>query len=261
MAAITLLTDFGQADHYVACMKGVILQRAPTAQIIDVTHMIRPQDVVHGAFVLRQVFEYCPPGTIHIAVIDPGVGSRRRIMAARYGSQTILAPDNGLLTFIHRDFVLEELRVVENSRLYENDVSNTFHGRDIFAPVAGHLWQGMLMEKVGPLARELELLNIDRPQLLEQGGLEGKVLYIDHFGNLITNISEGDLGKLKGGIQRQGVSVGPLRVGTVRTTYSDVRQGEIVALIGSTGMLEVAVNQGSAAKQLQASPGTVILVR
>lgn len=261
MSAITLLTDFGNADHYVACMKGVLLQRAPTAQIVDITHSIQPQDVVHGAFVLRQVFEYFPPGTIHIAIVDPGVGSKRRMLVARYGNQTILAPDNGLMTFIHRDFVMEELRVIDNSRLYQNDVSNTFHGRDIFAPVASHLWQGMLLEKVGPAARELELLNIDRPKSLERGGLEGQVLYVDHFGNVISNISAADLQGVRPPLERLNVHVGPLRIGNLHTTYSDVNPGEIVAVIGSTGMLEIAVNQGNAASHLRAAPGTIVVVR
>jgi len=261
MSVITLLSDFGEADHYVACMKGVLLQRAPTAQIVDVTHSIQPQDVVHGAFVLRQTFEYFPPGTIHIGVVDPGVGTQRRILAARYANQILLAPDNGLLTFVHRDFVLEELRVVENSRLYQNEVSNTFHGRDVFAPVAGHLWQGMLFEKVGPIARELELLNIEQPKSLERGGLEGQVLYVDHFGNVISNISATDLQRVRSPMERLNVQVGPLRVGHLHTTYADVKPGEIVAVIGSTGMLEIAVNQGNAASHLRAAPGTIVVVR
>jgi hypothetical protein len=261
MSVITLLSDFGEADHYVACMKGVLLQRAPTAQIVDITHVIQPQDIVHGAFVLRQTFEYFPQGTIHIAVVDPGVGTKRRILAARYANQIVLAPDNGMMTFLHRDFVLEELRVVENSRLYQNEVSNTFHGRDVFAPVAGHLWQGMLFEKVGPIARELELLNIEQPKSLERGGLEGQVLYVDHFGNVISNISAADLQRVRSPMERMNVQVGPLRVGHLHTTYADVKPGEVVAVIGSTGMLEVAVNQGNAASHLRAAPGTIIVVR
>jgi S-adenosyl-L-methionine hydrolase (adenosine-forming) len=258
---ITLLTDFGMADHYVACMKGVILQRAPLAQIIDVTHMIQPHDVVHGAFVLRQIFEHYPPGTIHIAIVDPGVGTARRTVAARYSGQIVLAPDNGLLTFVHRDFVLEELRSIENQRLFRQEVSRTFHGRDIFAPVAGHLCHGTAFDKIGPIVRELQLLNLERPKKLEQGGVEGQVLYIDHFGNCISNISAADLGAVKAPPERMTVQVGPLRVGHVHTTYGDVNPGEIVAMIGSTGMLEVAVNQGSAADQLRAAPGTLVLVR
>jgi S-adenosylmethionine hydrolase len=261
MSVITLLTDFGESDHYVACMKGVILQRAPMAQIVDVTHMIQPHDIVHGAFILRQVFEHFPPDTIHLAIVDPGVGGPRRVLAARYAGQTILAPDNGLLSFVHRDFLLEELRSVENTRLYRSEVSSTFHGRDVFAPVAGHLWQGLGMDKLGPTARELELLNIERPKLLEHGGLEGQVLYVDHFGNVVSNINSGDLGTVRGPIERLNVHVGPLRVGPLHSTFADVNPGEVVAIIGSTGMLEIAINQGSAAAHLHAAPGTIIVVR
>lgn len=261
MSAITLLTDFGEADHYVACMKGVILQRAPGAQIIDITHHIQPHDVVHAAFIFRQVFECYPPGTIHVAVIDPGVGSARRILAARYAGQTVIAPDNGLVSFIHRDFPLEELRSVENRRLSPQEISSTFHGRDILAPVAAHLWSGMPLEKVGPQVGELELLNIDRPHMLEQGGVEGQVLYVDHFGNIVSNISADDLEALRTPADRLAVQVGPLRVGPLRTTYADARPGEVVSLIGSTGMLEIAVNRGNAATQLRAGPGTIVLVR
>lgn len=258
---ITLMTDFGQADHYVACMKGVILQRAPGATILDVTHMIQPHDVVHGAFILRQVFEHFPVGSIHIAVVDPGVGTQRRILAARYSGQTVLAPDNGLLTFVHRDFILEELRSVENQRLFRDEVSRTFHGRDVFAPVAGHLALGMPLDKLGPVVRELQLLNIEKPKRLEQGAVEGQILYIDHFGNCISNISANDLSLAKAPAERLSVQVGPLRVGRLHRSYGDVSPGEIVAVIGSTGMLEIAVNQGNAAAHLRASPGTLVLVR
>ncbi len=261
MSAITLLTDFGEADHYVACMKGVILQRAAGARIVDITHRIQPHDVVHAAFILRQVFECFPAGTIHVAVVDPGVGSARRILAARYAGQTILAPDNGLVSFVHRDFALEELRSVENRRLSQPEVSATFHGRDVFAPVAAHLFSGMPLDRVGPQVGELELLNIDLPHALEHGGLEGQVLYVDHFGNVISNISAADLEALRTPADRLGVQVGPLRIGPLRTTYGDAAPGEVVALIGSTGMLEIAVNQGNAATQLRAGPGTIVLVR
>ncbi len=255
------MTDFGQADHYVACMKGVILQRAPGATLIDVTHMIQPHDVVHGAFILRQVFEHFPIGSIHIAVVDPGVGTSRRILAARYSGQTVLAPDNGLLTFVHRDFILEDLRSIENQRLFREEVSRTFHGRDIFAPVASHIAQGMPLEKVGPVVRELQLLNIERPKRLDQGAVEGQILYVDHFGNCISNISAADLVNAKTPPERLTVQVGPLRVGRLQKSYADVNPGEILAVIGSTGMLEIAVNQGNAAAHLRAAPGTLVLVR
>jgi len=256
---ITLTTDFGEADHYIACMKGVILQHAPAVQLVDVSHSIGPHDVVHGAFILRQVFEHFPMGTIHIAVVDPGVGTSRRLIATRYEGQFILAPDNGLISLVHRDFKLEELRVLQNTRLFRDEISMTFHGRDVLAPVAGHLAAGMSFEDVGPLIDELEILNLERPSALPDGGLEGQVLYVDRFGNLITNISLEDIETRHG--ERVQVYVGPLRIGALRATYADVNPGEIVALIGSTGMVEIAINQGNAATQLRATPGTIVILR
>ncbi|RIK64849.1 MAG: hypothetical protein DCC65_13430 [Planctomycetota bacterium] len=261
MPVITLTTDFGDADHYVACMKGVILQLAPEAHIVDVTHTIPPHDVVRGAFVLRQIFDYYPPGTIHVSVVDPGVGTSRRLIAASYDGQLVLAPDNGLVSLIHRDIALDELRAVANARLFRQEVSSTFHGRDVLAPVAGHLARGMALSNVGPMIEQLEILNLDPPAMLPNGGIEGQVLYVDHFGNLITNISEADVAAAMGPQPDLNVYVGPLRVGPLRTTYGDVNTGEIVALIGSTGMLEIAINQGNAASGLRASPGTIVIVR
>ncbi len=261
MSIITLTTDFGEADHYIACMKGVILQHAPDARIIDVTHLIQPHDVVHGAFVLRQICEHFPAGTIHVAVVDPGVGTSRRLIAARYEGQIFLAPDNGLVSLVHRDFNLEELRAIENRRLFREEISATFHGRDVLGPVAGNLARGVRFENVGPVIAELEILNLDRPTVLPHGGIEGQVLYIDRFGNLISNIAEADLAVAAGDAGALNVYVGPLRVGPLRTTYGEVAPGEIIAIVGSTGMLEVAINQGNAAVQLRAAPGTIIVVR
>lgn len=261
MPIITLTTDFGQADHYVACMKGVILQLAPNAQIVDVSHAIPPHDVVRGAFILRQAFDYYPEGTVHVAVVDPGVGTTRRLIAASYDGQIVLAPDNGLVSLLHRDFALDELRAITNTRLFRQEISSTFHGRDVLAPVAGHLARGVGMLNVGPLIDQIEILNLDPPATLSNGGIEGQVLYVDHFGNLITNISENDLASTVGGRPDLSVYVGPLRVGPLRTTYGNVKAGEIVAIIGSTGMLEIAINQGNAAAQLRAAPGTIVIVR
>jgi S-adenosyl-L-methionine hydrolase (adenosine-forming) len=261
MALITLTTDFGEADHYIACMKGVILQIAPTVRIVDVTHTISRHNVVQAAFILRQVFDCFPDGTIHVAVVDPGVGTARRLIAARYGGQIILAPDNGVVTLIHRDFVLAELRVVENTHLFRTEISATFHGRDILAPVAAHLARGVTLDSVGPMIDRLEILNLDPVRALPDGALEGQVLYVDHFGNLITNISEAEIGRFGGASGRMDVHVGPLRVGPLRLAYGEVNVGEIVAVMGSSGMLEVAINQGSAAAQLCAAPGTIVVVR
>ncbi len=261
MAIVTLTTDFGTSDHYVACMKGVILQIAPTAYLIDVTHQIGRHDVVHAAFVVRQVFEYYPRGTIHVVVVDPGVGTTRRLLALQYSGQTLLAPDNGVASLVHRDAQLNDIRSIENLELFRRHVSSTFHGRDILAPVAGFLAAGGAIANVGPQVQQLEILNLPRALVLPDGGLEGQVLYKDTFGNLISNISREDLRGCLARRPQAEVYVGALRIGPVRRAYADVPPGEIIALMSSAGALEVAINQDSAATRLRAGPGSSIIVR
>ncbi len=261
MAIIALMTDFGTRDHYVATMKGMILQIDPKATLVDVTHEIDPQELVGGTFILRQAFPYFPAGTIFVAVIDPTVGTSRRILAARYSHRIILAPDNGLLTLVHRDAEVQEVRVVDNRRLMAGSLSSTFHGRDIFAPVAGHLSKGVPLSQVGPVAGQIQTLHLPAPTCLPNGGLDGEVLFIDRFGNLITNISELDLSAAHSLARSHRIAVGPRAVGPIHLTYADVAQGELIALIGSTQMLEVAVNGGSAAATLDARRGTPVHVR
>ncbi len=261
MAIIALMTDFGTRDHYVAAMKGMILQIDPKATLVDITHEIEPQEIVSGAFILRQAFPYFPVGTIFLAVVDPTVGTSRRILAARYSDRIVLAPDNGLLTLIHRDAEVQEVRVVDNRRLMAASLSSTFHGRDIFAPVAGHLSKGMSLGQVGPAASQVLMLELAKPVYRPNGGLDGEVLFIDRFGNLITNISELDLSAAHSRARQHRVAVGPHEVGPIQFSYADVPQGKLIALIGSTQMLEIAVNGGSAAAALDARRGTPIQVR
>src|SRR5262245_49263197 len=261
MAIVTLTTDFGVSDHYVACMKGVILQIAPTTYLVDVTHQIERHDVVHAAVVLRQVFEFYPRGTIHVVVVDPGVGSTRRLLAMQYSGQFVLAPDNGIVSLVHRDMSLHEIRSIENRDLFRRHVSSTFHGRDILAPIAGFLAAGGVISNVGPPVTQLEILNLPKPVTLPDGGIEGQVLYCDRFGNLISNISKDDV---KACMMRRSdaeVYVGALRIGPVRRTYSDVAPGEILSLLSSAGSLEIAINQDSAASRLRAGPGSSVIVR
>lgn len=261
MAIVTLTTDFGLSDHYVACMKGVILQAAPATYLIDVTHQIERHDVVHAAVVLRQVFEYFPRGTIHVVVVDPGVGTTRRLLALQYSGQIILSPDNGIVTLVHRDMQLMDIRSVENQDLFRRHVSNTFHGRDILAPIAGFLAAGGALSSVGPAVAQLEILNLPKPVVLSDGGLEGQILYKDTFGNLISNISRDELKVCLTRRPQAEVYVGALRIGPVRRTYSDVGPGEILALISSAGSLEIAMNQDSAAVRLRVGPGSAVIVR
>jgi S-adenosyl-L-methionine hydrolase (adenosine-forming) len=258
---IALLTDFGTRDHYVACIKGVILQVNPKANIVDVTHEINPQDIYHGAFVLRQALPWFPPKTVFVAIVDPTVGTTRRILAARYSDRIVLAPDNGLLTILHRDAELQGIRVVENHQYFSTTVSRTFHGRDIFAPVAAHLSRGIPVDHLGPVADRMEVLSLAKPRHHPDGGLEGQVLFVDRFGNLISNISVADLSTANTRRHHFEVTVGPHAVGQIRTTYADVPTGQPVAIVGSTQMLEIAINGGNASQTLGMTRGAAVALR
>lgn len=258
---ITLLTDYGTRDHYVACLKGVILTIAPRARIVDITHEIEPQQVGQGAFVLRQAWSWFPPGTIHVVVVDPGVGGERRIVLGRYDERFVIAPDNGLLTFVHRDFVAEAVHVLENRRLFLPSVSRTFHGRDIMAPVAAHLAGGVPPREVGRITDHLEMLPVLHRATGEGKVLRGSVLYVDRFGNMITNVAADQLDLLAPDRCTLRVEVGGELLGPVLRTFSDVAPGEPAALVGGTAMLEIVVNQGRAADRFPALGTGAIVVR
>lgn len=260
-SVIALLTDFGCRDHYVACMKGVILQLNPKAIIVDITHEINPQDIYHGAFILRNALPWFPPKTIFVAVVDPTVGTSRRILAARYNDRYVLAPDNGLLTLLHRDASLQGIRSVENHQYFAAQISRTFHGRDIFAPVAAHLSKGVPFDHLGPLIDRMEVLNLARPHLHQDGTIDGEVFTIDHFGNLITNISVADLSAAHTRRHHLQVSVADRVIGPVHASYADVAPGQAVALVGSSQVLEIGINGGNAAKTLDIARGTPVSLR
>jgi len=261
MSIIGLISDFGTRDHYVACMKGLILQINPTATIVDVSHEINAQDILHAAFVLRQSLPWFPPKTVFVAVVDPTVGTQRRILAARYSDRFVIAPDNGLLTLLHRETELQEIRVVENRQFFGTTSSNTFHGRDILAPVAAHLSRGTSLDHLGPVADRMEILEHPLPHTHRDGTIDGEVMLIDGFGNLITNIPASDLSGAHTHRHHFQVTVGPHDVGPIRTTYADVAAGEPIALIGSTQMLEIAVNRQNAAQTLKIARGTPVHLR
>jgi hypothetical protein len=261
MAIITLTTDFGQQDHYAASMKGVILQIDPSATIVDVTHQVRPQQVTEAAFVLRGVWPAFGAGTIHVVVVDPGVGTDRRILAGRYDGSVVLAPDNGAVSLVHRDYRLEELYVVQNQQLFVHPVSATFHGRDIFAPVAAHLSRGLALGSVGPPTNRLELLNLPVPQHVTEEGLVGQVIYVDRFGNLVSNLGRRDLARAMIGPKAPRVWLEQRCVGPIRQSYAEVPAGEAVALIDSADLLEIAINRGDAARALGAGVGSAVRVQ
>ena len=257
---ITLTTDFGLRDSYVAAMKGVILSMVPAARIVDITHDIPAQDVLAGAFVLAGAVPYFPPETIHVVVVDPGVGTDRRILATRLGEHTLLAPDNGVLTLIAQQLPMEAMHVVRNTRFVSAAASSTFHGRDIFAPVAAHLAGGLPLRELGPRPDAYTLLEIPEPAQQEDGSIAGQVIYVDGFGNLVSNITAEQIEAAYGELDLVEITCAGQRVGPLQGAYGFVDEGQPLAIINSSNRLEVAVNGGSASAQLQAGFGAEILV-
>lgn len=248
---VTLLTDFGLSDPFVGIMKGVILSRFRDASLIDLCHGIPPQSVVDAAFWLERSYGWFPPGTVHVAVVDPGVGSARQILAARAHGHVFLAPDNGLLA-TSLTGPGTEVRAVDAGRLGLGTPSATFHGRDVFAPIAADLASGALVfTDVGPPARALPCV-LAAPRV-EAGVVLGAVVTVDRFGNLITNLERATLEAV--GARR--VSIGGRDV-TLRRTYTDAATGELVALINAFDVLELAVRDGSAERQLGLGRGAPV---
>lgn len=257
---ITLTTDFGPDSPYVAQMKGVILGIHPAANIVDVTHSIRPQNVQQGAIVLRDVTRFFPAGTIHVAVVDPGVGTDRQIVYAEIAGGHYLAPDNGLLSLLTREVQPRQLVAVTNRVYFRDEISHTFHGRDIFAPVAAHLSLGVDPALLGPAMDKLVSLSWPEPKPLDDG-VEGEIVDVDHFGNLMTNIAEQSLASLPVPRQRWEIQVaGRVIVGLSRT-YGERSADEVIALVGSSGYLEIAQVGGNAVQQLAARVGDAVRVQ
>lgn len=256
MTFVTLTTDFGTADGYVGAMKGVILGLAPNATLIDISHDVSPQDVRQGARLLATAVPYFPRGTIHVAVVDPGVGSSRRAIALETPSAILIGPDNGLFTpFLQARTACVALA---NPATHHHPVSATFHGRDIFAPVAAHLVNGFPLAELGPPVGDPIALPELRPQRLPDGGLRAEIVHVDHFGNLITNVGSFDWEE----ISRFGlrITVGGVSM-AVREMYAEVEPGALLALVGSDGYLEIAVCEGSAAERLGLGVGATVEVQ
>ncbi len=253
---ITLTTDFGLRDGYVAAMKGAILSCSPGLVLIDVTHEIPPGEIAAAACVLRQATSFFPAGTVHLVVVDPGVGSERRGVACECGSQLYVAPDNGVLSAVLEPEASLHAHVISRPALWRKDPSPVFHGRDIFGPVAAYLAGGGALDDVGEAIDPATLVRTPWPEPRAQGETwTGAVIYVDHFGNLVTN-----LGLEPGSVPRGSVEIAGRAIALART-YSDVADGELVALRGSSGLLEIACNGGDAAGILGAVPGHVVTFR
>lgn len=255
---VTLTTDFGPGE-YVGAMKGAVLSVAPEAQVVDLDHLVRPQDIRHGAYVLLAAVPFFPPA-VHIAVVDPGVGMERRPVVAVCKGGLLVGPDNGLLLPAARRLGLKEVRHVTNRRLMAARVSDTFHGRDVFAPVGAHLLADTSPRDVGPAVRDFVDLDFGRPHKVP-GGYEGDVITYDRFGNIVTNLPRALAeGMWSFGDQLSVIISGyEITVPLVRT-YGEATRGEFLATFSSSGFLEVARREANAAAHLNVAPRAPLVV-
>jgi len=273
---ITLTTDFGTEDPYVGVMKGVVLGINPQAQLVDLTHSVRPQQVLHGSFLLGTAFRFFPPGTIHVAVVDPGVGTARRALAVQAGGYHFLGPDNGILSHVLGELGVKVvgrreapapvmlkrgIRAVSLtvSRFWLHPVSFTFHGRDIFAPVAAHLSLGVPLQDFGDEVSSVLLYPLARTRRQRYGAVTGQVVHIDHFGNLITDLRGGDLPAGHVAVVVKGRTIHGISASYA--SGEEVEGPSLIALVGSSGYLEVSARNDSAAEVLGAGVGAPIQIR
>ena len=246
---ITLLTDFGHKDPYVGIMKGVILSINPEARLIDLTHEVRAGDVLQGAALIRESYPFFSEGTVHVAVIDPGVGGDRRPIAVKTETHVCVGPDNGLFWPIITSHEQVEVIHLEDSHYFLSPVSDTFHGRDIFAPVAAHISLGKEPLDMGPTISDPVPLEYPEPRVKGEI-LSGRVMRIDHFGNVITNIHRRALERFLG-TRQPIIRVGNLMIEGIYRTYPDVEKGELLGLMGSSDCLEISVHSGKASERLE----------
>jgi hypothetical protein len=258
---ITLMTDFGMKDGNVGVMRGVILGICPAAQIVDVSHTIAPQNVQEAAYVAGRVSPYFPEGTVHVIVVDPGVGTQRRAIAARLGRQFFVCPDNGLITLPFEEAEHNHLPVeiveLDQPRYWLPVVSKVFHGRDIFAPSAAHLANGTALRDLGARIQDPVLLALPKPERTGHGW-RGEVIHVDHFGNLLSNIRAEHLNGVAA--HEVTVAVAGIELHGLVGTFGDRPAGELVALLGSTGSLIISEVNGSAAKRLHLAVGAMVEV-
>ena len=247
MNIITLTTDFGAADWFVGSMKGVILGINPQANVIDITHEIPGGNIHMAAFALLACYRCFPQNTVHVAVVDPGVGTSRAAIAVRTNDYIFVGPDNGILSLALAQKRVLEIRRLDHSQYFHKPISHTFHGRDVFAPVAAHLTLGVPIKEMGiELSKYVQLA---WPQTsMRDGAVHGEVVYVDHFGNAITNIAAADLAKLAH--HAPSVFLRGEEVCAVKNYYQEVASGEALAVIGSSGFLEIAINGGHAVRAL-----------
>jgi S-adenosylmethionine hydrolase len=252
---ITLTTDFGTKDGYVGAVKGVIKRINPDAEVVDITHETGPFDILGAAFTLNSFYRFFPRGTIHLAVVDPGVGSQRQPLVIKSKDFFFVGPDNGLFSFVFENETITDMVVISNEEYFLAELSSTFHARDLFAPVAGYLSLGVKVNEFGKAAKECYKLAIPEPKL-SKGKLSGEIIHIDGFGNLVTNIAAKSLQ----GRKVAAITMARRRIKRFARSYSDIKEGDVGALIGSSDLLEIALDQGSAQQALKSKVGSAVTV-
>lgn len=258
---IVFTSDYGLYDSYVGIMKGVILKLSPQAEIIDLTNEIQPQNIKQAAFVLHTAVPYFPEGTIFLTIVDPGVGTDRKAIAFKGGNQIFIAPDNGLLSYIINDVPFNGIFSLTNEKFHLNSVSQTFHGRDIFAPVAAHIANGVNLNEMGQRISPDTLVKLPNPQCFHdaQGMWHGEILHIDRFGDIITSLKAETLGILNLNTKKRdtawAVETSGIKINNLSSTFGDVKSHQFVAYIGSSGYIEIGFRDGNAAKQAEIEIG------
>ena len=255
---ITLLTDFGTADGYVGAMKGVILNLNSRVKIVDITHDIPPQDIIGGALALSIAAPFYPKDTIHVAVVDLGVGSHRKPILMEWNGQYLIGPDNGLLTHAFSGSQPERVYHLNKAAFHLEHVSATFHGRDVFASVAGHLSKGVIPGDLGECLENWKKIVFPEP-LVKENTIRGEVIHIDRFGNLITNIREEHLGYLKH-FQDMRIHIREYIIKGIKRSYSDIEPLQLAGIMGSGGYLEISCNRGNAAETLKVKRGESVVL-
>lgn len=260
MKILTFLTDFGEKSGYVAQMKAVALSLAQPLQCIDISHQVPPQNIQVGAFILKNTVPHFPKGSVHVAVVDPGVGTERNGIVVITKSHILVGPDNGLLIPVAQELGDFKVYKIENASLFHHPVSNTFHGRDIFTPVAAHILNGVRFEQIGPQINHFMDAVSQKPRLMADV-IQGSVVFIDDFGNIITNIASSDIDKM---MQKPYDIIIKIKEKSFtlpfKKSYSLVSKGSCLALIGSNGYLEISMNQGNAAKHLNVAIGDEVFI-
>jgi len=259
---VTLTTDFGTSDHFVGTMKGVILEIVPEAQIVDICHQVQAYDILDAALTISQAYAHFPTGTVHIVVVDPGVGTDRRPIIASSDRHHFVAPDNGILSLVYAKEERMHVRHITSDHYFLQPLSNTFHGRDIFAPVAAYLAKQVDPLKFGEEVEDYKRFAAPRPKPADGETLRGVILKADRFGNLITNVTPEDLPILFGADSPAfSIKVGKKEVTRIAMNYAEGEPNEVFGILGSMGYLEIAANRGSAAQLTGAGKGNEVLIK